>query len=444
MAYELTSAADLAAVQDALGSPKRSTALRFASFGDSTAIITGFTRTTPTTAIDVLTAAYPATGTDSVSLVPFQPDNLFYPVADGGISGQNTTNMLARDAAGYSVNRRATQDILSAYPDVVAFGACINDLTAVTSGTRVSVVDAAYLRHLEIIGRLRGGGALVIVRGVLGYSHTAATSPADTRLALLDLNARLAAYCATVENVLYLETVGLTCDATGAFLSGISNDGTHPSGLGQLTVSSALGQLAYRTFGRAPLVRFPGQNRISNAGMWTSGSVAYGTMATGFSAVVSGGITRQNAAIERIKGANWQTCEFTNAGVWGTTGITMPCDLSATATGMTAALGVTATSRIGVEFDAFVEAIGGGAVTLNLAAAVLDLSKTSNGTFEVSPQIGTFTTTGRKYFKFAIGPVVVNEVQANLSGSRLGFDVYSGLAAQGLKLGVSAPRLVVL
>ncbi len=221
---------------------QRKTPVRIATFGDSTANV-GATQSPASQDATKYSSSAWQSGLVSIGIsgdkwtVPY-----FYPqaylVCNGGISGENTTQMLARDSAAYSTTRKAVADVANFSPDVIFLrGGSINDIASVTAGAVAATVATTYANHIAIIGRLAAAGARIVDEGIFGYSGGAA-EPQSVRAALVQLNAMFAAYAAQYPNLIeFINPVGLTCDSTGAYLSGMSTDGTHLNGMGSITVA---------------------------------------------------------------------------------------------------------------------------------------------------------------------------------------------------------------
>ncbi len=353
--YGLTSA-EVAAVRGVVAGSRsalrpRLAPLRLATFGDSTANV-GSTNAD----LSQVTAAFPASGATVIATSTLEKLGVasrhpcLYLVANGGISGETTTAMLARDSAGASASRKATADIVAARPDVIiARCGSINDLLSVTAANIDATVAAVAVRHASLIARLAAGGAVVIDEGIAGFTPGSNT-PTDleqTRAAIRRLNAMYAA-AAVPPRVLWLDPVGLTCDAAGAYLPGLSADGTHPSVAGAYAIGEAELAIISAYFGPG-LRRYDGPNLASNPNMAVTTLQAYGTLATGYGINISNA-TRQNAAVSiGPDGKLWQTCEFTSSAASGQGQIAMPYTPQS--------WGLSATDVLGVEFDFFVESI---------------------------------------------------------------------------------------
>ena len=325
--------------------------LRIATFGDSTANV-GSTNLDQSQ----ITAAFPASGATVLSVATLEKLGiaLRYPraylVANGGISGNSTTDMLNRETAGAGPTRKSTADILSMQPDVIiARCGSINDFLGVVPATIDATVAAVASRHAQLIARLASGNAIVIDEGIAGF-NPGSNTPTDleaTRTTLRRLNALYAA-AAKPPRVLWLDPVGVTCDASGAYLAGLSTDGTHPNVAGAYAIAQAELAILNAYFGPG-LRRYEGANLASGSSMAVTSAQAYGTLAAGHAINVSNA-TRQNAAVVvGSDGKLWQTCEFTSTAASGQGQIALPYTPTS--------WGLLATDVLGIEFDFFVESI---------------------------------------------------------------------------------------
>lgn len=282
--------------------------VRVALFGDSTATITA-SQSPASQDCTVLTGPL-SSGAITLNtmsekfLLPSQYSRA-YLVICAGISGETTTNMLARDSAAFSTTRKATTDVINAKPDVVIFrGGSINDLIAATADATV------YAQHIALLQRLMAGGAIVIDEGIAGYSGSSGT-PASIRTSLLSLNTQWATYAALYPGQLYfLSPLGITCATDGNMLSNTYQaNGYHLSLYGAYKLAQAEARLLTQIFGPSTGPRFPGKNLFTNAMFSATGTTGIGTLATGLTTTVANA-TRQNGTIQNIDGKYFQTMEY--------------------------------------------------------------------------------------------------------------------------------------
>lgn len=222
----------------------------------------------------------------------------------GGVSGETSTDMLARDQAAASTTRRAIIDLLNFKPDVVIFrGGSINDLIA---GTAVSTV---YDNHLVLLQRMLEGGAIVIDEGIAGYSGNANRD--SIRRDLAGLNIRWARYAQLYPGKIYfLDPVGVTCSADGSMLdNSYDSNGYHLNMYAAYRLALAEAALMTQIFGPSVNPKFPGKNIFTNPMFANTATTGIGTLATGVTTTASN-TTRQNGKIESINGQSFQTMEY--------------------------------------------------------------------------------------------------------------------------------------
>lgn len=425
--------------------------VRVATFGDSTAVAGNLQNTPTLTSVDttkVLSSTWQsATKTFGFALNRYAL-HLFYPqaylVASGGIAGQTTTQMVARDTASYTADRFATTDVINLAPHVVILrGGSINDLVSLTSGTAAAAIATTYANHILLINRFLSAGIFVIDEGICGFTNgtaNTATDQAVTRAALVTLNSMYAAYANTLPSMIeFNDPIGLTCDATGAYLTGISTDGTHTNAYGQMLVAKAQSMILSRQFGASTGTRYQGTNIVTNALMAnaTSGN------ATGFTLAASVA-TVANKKIEVIGGKVFQTGEWTMGAGSNVCTINMPFNPTA--------MSITSGQLFGFEFDVYIaglngyvptlasssvygqvrfdDTVGSGAIYVNALSAT-DFGSVINGI------IGHVT----------IPPIQVDDTSANLLASsrfQVIVNIPTGDAGHILKIGVANPRIVKL
>lgn len=365
------------------GGGARTTPLLIGTSGDSKAN-TGTTNT-DASLVDI---AFPVAGATVIACNgnKFQT-HLQYPrarlVANGGVSGDTTTQWLARDSAGAGATRKAITDVLNLKADAVIVDVGVNDFATVTAGTRAATVATAVANAKIGLARLTLGCSCVIFRPQ-GSNNAGATDLAQTRLACLEYNAAIETFIETFGygRMFYLDSAYVNSD--GSIPAAYTYDGVHQSWTGGLIQGKAEALILASVFGASDRRRFDGVNLLTNQMMASTTSPGYGTQATGVSILVTN-CTRQNALIEQKYGIMWQTCEF----VPSTTGViaqlNMPYDPTA--------LAIAANDYLGFEFDWFIEGV--------------TLSTTPNLTTLLA-RIDTYKT--------AAGRVVLDEIAANSGG----------------------------
>ena len=390
----------------------RRTPVRVAVFGDSTANLG--TLTSPNSQdVASVTAAFPGSGATSIGFASFEKTWLpsKYPmahiVANLGVSGETTTQMLARDGAAGSTTRKAIQDGLDLSPDVFLFrGASINDLTSVTSSTWQSTADATFARHAELVARMVSGGVVVLDWGVLGFSGSA-TDPASTRMALKYLNGLIREYAKQFSGkVFYCDPIlaGIQA-ADGNFVSGLSNDGTHLNMTGGYLQGTHEADILSSIFGPSSDVRYPGLNVVPNA--------LFHTQTSG----VASGIT--------INPTNITTLLIY---------VTAPVS------------GVALNDTYGFEFDFFFKGLNGHVPTPTTIYGRVDLAKTAAG--RVIDQVsgvdyGRMPADGFTG-KIVFPPFKIQETGANLTLNGFLINVSTSDASGSFRVGIANPRMVKL
>lgn len=438
---------------------ERTSALRVVTFGDSTANWLTVNGSTSNTDTQLVSIAFPGSGASTIVVEPARRAlSVVYPhayfVGNGGISGQTSTQMLARDTAGASATRSATADVLNLRPDVILFsGGSINDFQTVISSTVDSTVTATFANHASLLGRLMSSGAFVLDFGIYGFGGTpytgSATDLASTQVAVAKFNALCVANAAanTTGRLVFVNPTGLVSDTKGAYLPGMSLDGTHLSPWGGYTHAQTVAALLTERFGASVGPRYrgaTGANVVPNASLAATGSATEGITATGFTTTIGGGGVRSNAKVELIDGVAWQTCEYrpTVANMVG--GFTMPYDPSSAGP-----MGITANDVWGFELDFAIWPLPGSTFVPNLTAMQMriDTTMTSNGRIVIDtlspasyvPLLGPIK--GRQVFV----PWQIPQASAALSAvSSWKFNVTTDDAANGFKLGISGVRICKL
>ena len=321
--------------------PLRTTPLRVATFGDSTA-----NTNSTICAQDIYTTTFAAHVANSQSPERWQLPT-FYPqahlVANGGISGETTTNMLARETAAISATRKSISDVIDLRPDVVLLRAgSINNVLSVTSGTLSSVVATCYAEHCQIINRFLDSGVIVIDEGIIGTDGTGATELAACLSAIQQLNTLFAAYAKTVPNVYFKDWTGILHDGSGLFSSGIAQQdglGRHAGLYAQSLIAREEAEIVSQVFGNCKGPRYQGPNVLKNAAVVAANlnnnslfasyqpGGGFGGYPTGCSVGVSQGV-RQNGKVEVIDGKLYYTVENAATAANNYLNIYLPIDIA--------------------------------------------------------------------------------------------------------------------
>ena len=292
----------------------RETALRVATFGDSTANFGGTSAGMQNTDISMISmpAALASVVVFDWGMGPKLQLPYYYPsakmVANGGIGGDTTANMLARDAAAVSATRRALTDVFATSPDLIILRCgSINDILALNLSTYATQVqlDVIAARHYDILMRCAGNVSYVIDEGIAGFDNNSGVVPANLayiRDALARLNIMYGAFITSTgrKNIRFLDPVGVTCDSTGAFLPGVVPvaNGYHDSWYGAYRRAKAEAYLVSRLAGESRGCQESGLNLLGTRSNLQVG----GSLPTGMSWTLLG-CTSAQSGIKLVDGA---------------------------------------------------------------------------------------------------------------------------------------------
>ncbi len=422
---------------------KRIAPLRVATFGDSTANAGNTRSVTNQDTTQASNANWGATYSGGLTSDRYALDRAYpqaYLVLNGGITGQTTTQMLARDTLAASITRRAITDVINAAPDVVLFhGGSINDLSTVTAGTVAAQVATTYANHILIIQRFIAAKIPVIDVGIYGFTNgtaITATDQAATRSALVQLNAMYAAYAAQYPQwIRFVPALGVVSDSTGAYLPGMSTDGTHLNRASQLLMSQQEAIALAQLFGPSAKCRYQGPNLFTNA-LFANASSG---LATG---ITTGGTntTASNTQIQVINGAVWQTADY-----------------AITATGNSSTLniaytpqsyGLTAGDLVGMEVDILIQGLNGYSPTIT-GLTLRNSTFFTGGSFRTESDMMAGATNGEQISSY-IGHINFPPMLFGVSSSSLGtnssiqLNVQTNDTSGSIRLGFSNPRIVKL
>ena len=434
----------------------RTTPVRVVTFGDSTANV-GSTQTAANQDVSKVIATTWNTGLSNLGLAgdkymlhAFYPQSYF--VGNGGVSGETTTQMIARDSAATSVTRKAITDMLDLSPNVVLLrGGSINDILTATSGTLASAITTAYNNHVEIINRFISRNVYVIDLGIYGFTNgsaNTATDLASTRSGLLQLNALFKAFAAAnPTKVKFVDLANITYDSTGAYLPNISTDGTHLNLYGQYLAAQQEAVAMTQFFGVSSNTRYQGFNNFANSMMTATSAPGYGTLATNITTGVTNA-TRQNAKIEYINGKQFQTCEFAITATGNNGSLFVTFDPSATGAGLVAPLNIVSGDIYGFEYDWYFEGLNGMVVNNSVLQARLDVRDSiGTGRVLIDPlaPAGIFSFSGVMTGHLNYPPFVFGDNQANLTNATTFSLSFSTTNTSGtFKLGIGNVRCVKL
>lgn len=420
-----------------VAAPDRTAHVRVATFGDSTGNLGS-----GNTDYGFLTAPFPASGATSLSgeWAKFGVHQYYPPariVGNGGISGETTTQMLARDTAAYSATRKAITDILNLSPDVVLLRAgSINDLAGTVTPANIdSVVAATYANHVEIIERLLSGGVYVIDEGIFGYSGAAA-NPGTVRAALVRLNSMYKTYAETSGRAIsYLDLTDVVRDADGNYLPNVSTDGTHLNMLGGELLSELEGDVLRALFGYPSAITYPGTNLITNPMLATTTDQAWGKVATGYNLVPTNA-SRANAKVETINGIRMQTTEFTPTAAGASVTAYLPFDPTT--------IGIVANDIFGMELYWMIEALDGGVAPTPTSIYVRgDIYKNGAGRVVFEDRSSILAPFAKKReMRHSAMRIQIQEPSANLTTGSIFVFLFTTNDMRPFKLGVGGARFV--
>lgn len=372
--------------------------------------------------------------------------------ANCGISGENTTQLLARDDAAAATNRRAIIDAANLGVQLGTLSIGINDLqqnifsTTTTTARDTYLTGTLYPALLRILRRTAALGILPVYLSLGGYDYGtfAAANPATFPNGAADVTARRAVIAivnAYVRDVLIPQVPGAifvdvnanTVNTDGSWKTGMSIDGLHPSKLGAKTraeaiVSALLGSVDVLTSLR---VYRPGGTNSINAFSNPHLEKTSGNGAAGVAAVYSqGGAATFSNSVVTAYGRAWQSTVVTPSAqdANGSAGVVIEFDLSVY--GASPLVSLAAGDLLGTE-----------------ALLVID-----NGAEGVSPT-GVFSFAGRTRMWYAAGAsnTYVDGIaydltaanQVNLPGPIKGRLVNPPMPAPDLSANLTAAKLIV-
>lgn len=448
--------------------------LSVATFGDSTADC-GTIRPTATTDQEFGTVPIPVTATTTVIFQHTDKWNtqLYYPsarlVALGGIGGQNTSQMIAREAAAPSDIRRAISDVMAKSPQLVLLrGGSINDISGFTPATPQATIDGVFNRHVQILQTLVTAGARVLDGGFYGFAANPSTglpNPVNTafvQATIVALNARIRAAVAELgpDKARWLELSGVTHDGTGAYKPGVSGDGTHLSIYGATLQAAEESKALTAWFGPSSAQLYRGPNLLNtSAGSLalfpTLGApTAIGQTPLGFGTVRANGVATAST-VEMRYGRRWWTVVFTPDGQ-PSPAMTFTLLGSAGGAGVHSGASypvpIVAGNKYGFELDFFVETLDGSPLdSATEYRSRLDLRNTSSGrlVYDRQPN-GVYTATGavgapnRISGHLAFSPLQISESSAALTSASLWTFTVAGSSTQALRIGIAEPNVALV
>lgn len=346
----------------------RTSPLRIATFGDSTANVGDIDEPDGLhfeMDVEIISAPHPAVGVQTALglLINKYATYMFYPVAkliaNGGISGETTTQMLARDtlvitagafvvgmpyeivsggttdftlvgaadsrigtkftATGVGAGtgtvksryRKSIKDIIDLNPDVIMLrGGSINDISSgsiVTPDNWRSVADNLFIRHVKIVSRLSSSGAVIFDHCIYGMGKNDGTNgtvvcdyPDYVRKVIVYFIDKIKSFYSASKNVIVIDPRGLLCDHTGRFLEGITYDGVHLDAYGSYVLEMYISKLLTSLYGAPKSSSYDGLNLFPDPMLTATAAQSYGDLCTSITIGQSGSAVRQNAKIEPV------------------------------------------------------------------------------------------------------------------------------------------------
>ena len=292
--------------------------------------------------------------------------NTFYPlaylVANGGIGGETTANMLARSNNATGTTRKSIQDVIDMRPEVVFLASLdTNDFAGLTSGNYAATVAATIANHRQIAQMFMSAGIYVVDEGNYPYSATTHTTPSLTRQAIQQTNAVYAADAALYPGrMAYVNSAGVLGDANANWLpNATQNDvapGVHKSMYGEWLLSQARAAALTARYGASRGYRYAGPNLLKSAANGTSGNnsligrtsagVGGGLYATGWQHGANANLTQNLNSIQVIDGKRYSVMLGTSTAANAQQNIYFPIDV--------ANFGFVAGDILGLEYDIYV------------------------------------------------------------------------------------------
>lgn len=433
--------------------------LRVATFGPSTA---DFGTVRATAATDQTVCDVPiGTTTTTVSRLRHKIAlQMFYPaanlVANGGISGQNTTQTIAREGLAASSTRKSIQDVIDLTPDVILYRCSgINNLIGMTAANTQADIDAIYNDHIYILDALLSSGAYVIDAGIYGYDATNGVPPSAQNLAwirsaIVQLNSRYAAAVASRVNCDFINPVGMTCNTDGSFLPACTPaaDGTHLTPFAQYREGIAEAKLLTARFGASAKNRFfIGPNLLGSLAQFVTGATSgVGFTASGFSWVASNCV-RSGGKVETINGKRYHTMIATPTAQNGYININCPAGFNS---GNSIPIPIVAGGTYGFEADVIVKSLDGSPLDSTVDVFPrLDFRNSGGGRLVVDVsstqvQSGYSLDSSTLEVHGAFPPVTLSDGSGTLTSASMWYYQILLGATQPVKVGVANPRIVRL
>lgn len=204
--------------------------IRWGSYGDSIANISS------TATQDLRTYT---TGNVTLTHVRMGPwlgnasRGLLRPVFNGGVSGETTTQMVARESAGAGATRKAMLDAQTSGVEFLVMELGINDiqtLAASASQSQIDTVVGTALANVKfLMKKARACGITPILKSCMPYSIGSAAENVTRMVAVRQLNAAYKSFVESNPNIgYYFDAFSLLADGNG-WIAGFTDDGLHPN-----------------------------------------------------------------------------------------------------------------------------------------------------------------------------------------------------------------------
>lgn len=297
-------------------------------------------------------------------------------VFNGGVSGDNTSQMLARESAGASATRKSVQDARDVGCQVLVFSPPVNDLGSFTTATAQSTIDAAVTTaHNNIrtlLRKARAFGIWPVVVSFGPYSNTGA-SAADNAVRRAAMRAWESAMRATIAAAAgglgkFVDT-GMICgNGDGEWLTGYSYDGVHPDGVACRRRYQPVVDAILARFGVSPptwALPLTSINFMDNADL----SAATSGLATRITRAAGSGTATFANQIVYAHDRPWQEVVFTPTVLDGNGNVNCNIDINFPVTGGSPFVAVSASDLIAGECDIYIDdGLGGPPPVFTVAA----------------------------------------------------------------------------
>jgi len=267
---------------------------------------------------------------------------------NGGVSGETTTQMLARDAAGSTATRKALTDAMTYGVRHLVFSAGINNLqhNALPAGSSSAVIDStvatAVAELVALCRRAVSFGVTPHVVALMGYryetvnngglntNNAAAVATTQEAVCRFNVSAKAAIQAGGGALGYWYNIPAGVLDSSGAWLAGMDQgDGLHPSENAQYLIYQQVADAIRLMEGlnTTPLSCYPpGVNLFANSDF----SASSAGQATGVNAYVSVGTGTLAKSIVTWRGRQWQQVILTPTAADGNGNVGLEFDLTYT------------------------------------------------------------------------------------------------------------------